>query len=124
MNPQSMLNLVTKFTNKYGVPITWEEVSPAERNAVGAVIAGASSITHNAKVLLLKEKYNPLNPSNFSIGIGGDFTRYILALPKIDLKKDMIVTDNHGMKWKLGIVDWFDVGGVSVAKQVSITEVM
>jgi len=122
MNPRNMINMVKKFTDQYGVTVTWQEQETTV-NSRGRPIEAESGIPKSAKVLILKEKYSPLQAIQVSTGLSQDYARYILALPDIDLKKDMVVTDAHNMKWKLGIVDWFDIAGVSVAKQAALTEV-
>jgi len=118
-----MIALVHRFTAQYGVTVTWQEQTE-EINSRGAVIAVNNGPMKSARVLLLKEKFTTLKSFTEVFGLTQDYTRYILTLPNVDIKKDIIITDNHGMKWKLGIVDWFDVGGVSVAKQASLLEVV
>jgi hypothetical protein len=123
MKAGSMIKLVKKFTKASGVMITYYEQEMGT-NSRGQPIPIGEPIQRTAKVLLIKEKYNPLQVINLAgIGLSQDYTRYIIALPGIPLKKDMIVTDNHNLKWKLGIVDWFDIGGKEVCTQVPITEV-
>ena len=122
MNAAGMINLVKKFTNKNGVKITWTEQTLVE-NSRGELVPSDTGVSKSATVLILKEKFNVLKPIETSVGISQDYSRYVFALPDVDIKKDMVITDNHGMKWKLGIVDWFDVGGVPVAKQSALTEV-
>jgi hypothetical protein len=123
MTPASILNMVKKYTDKYGVIVTWRE-SVASTNSRGKPVAGKSETDTSARVLLLKEKFSPLKITDTGvIGLGRDYTRYILALPEVALEKDMIITDNRAMKWKLGFIDWFDVGGVPVCKQTTLTEV-
>ena len=123
MKAQSMINTVKRYTDQYGVKITWNETL-AETNSRGKNAAGANSALKTARVLILKEKFNPLQPVINAMGLSHDYARYVLCLPDIDLKKDMVITDNHNMKWKLGIFDWFDVAGTPVAKQSALTEVM
>jgi hypothetical protein len=123
MNPQSMIDMVKRFTDQNGVNVTWQKPE-ITNNSRGMPVLNKSAITTSARVLLLKEKFNPLKVINTdAIGLGQDYTRYILALPEIEIEKDMVITDNHNMKWKLGIIDWFDVGGVPVCKQSALTEV-
>jgi hypothetical protein len=128
MNPQNMINMVKKFTNQYGVNVTWQELE-VTNNSRGIPVVNKSEITNSVKVLLLKEKFNPIKTTDMKIsdinviGLSQDYTRYIIVLPEINIKKDMVITDNHNMKWKLGVIDWFDVGGVSVFKQSALTEV-
>jgi len=122
MKPANAKDIVKKFLRNYGVPVTWVE-KVEETNSRGKVVLVDGTETKTATVLILKEKFNPLNPQLWAGGITQDYTRYVLALPDIPLAKDLVITDNHGMRWKLGIVDWFDVGGVSVAKQASLMEV-
>jgi len=122
MNPRSIINLVKRFTRQYGVKITWLE--PSETlNSRGVVVGDENDNEKSAIVLLLKERFNPLDPRSAVMGLTQDYTRYILTLPEIKIAKDVIITDNHGMKWKVGIVDWIDIGGTTVYKQASITEV-
>jgi hypothetical protein len=123
MKPVNMINIVKRFTTQYGVNVTWQEPE-ITTNSRGKPVTNKSETTKSAKVLLLKEKFNPMKIIDTGvIGLGQDYTRYILALPDVEIKKDMIITDNHNMKWKLGFIDWFDIGGVPVCKQSSLTEV-
>jgi len=123
MKAQNMINMVKRFTEQYGVNVTYQEFGN-ETNSRGRPINIENGIIKNAKVLLLKEKFNPLQVTESNIiGLTQDYTRYVITLPEINLKKDMVITDNHNMKWKLGVVDWFDVGGESVCKQAALTEV-
>ena len=115
--------LVSRFLRKYGREITWLK-QVEETNSRGKTVMADGTETVSATVLILKERFNPLNPQLGPVGITHDYTRYVLALPDVELRNGMVITDNHGMRWKLGIVDWFDVGGVSVAKQASLTEVV
>jgi hypothetical protein len=123
MNPQNMINMVKRFTDQYGVNVSWREPE-ITNNSRGIPVSDKSEITNSAKVLLLKEKFNSMKIIDTdSIGLSQDYTRYVLALPEIEIKKDMVITDNHNTKWKLGVIDWFDVGGVPVCKQSALTEV-
>lgn len=123
MTPSSMINMVERFTNQYGVHITWNEPVITFNSRNNPVSSNTGPIK-TAKVLLLKEKFNPMKVFDTGIiGLGQDHTRYIMALPDVDLKKDMVVTDNHAIKWKLGFIDWFDVAGTPVCKQATLTEV-
>lgn len=123
MKPQNMINMIKRFTDQYGVNITWQE-PVITNNSRGIPVENSTGKSKSEKVLLLKEKYNPMKVIDTNvIGLSQDYTRYILTLPEIEIKKDMVITDNHGMKWKLGFIDWFDIGGISVCKQSSLTEV-
>jgi len=123
MTPQSAMAMVRRFTDKYGVRITWQQMMRTE-NSRGIEIFEPSGSVQSAIVLILKEKFTVITSIEVSIGLSQDYTRYVLALPSVDLKKDMVITDSHGMKWKLGTVDWFDVGGVPVAKQAQLMGVI
>jgi len=123
MTPGSIINMVKRFTRQYGVKITWVELK-TEENSRGVLVTTESEIPMSATVLILKEKYSVLKAIQVAVGISQDYTRYVLTLPDVAIKKDMVITDNHGMTWKLGVVDWFDVGGVPVAKQASLLEVV
>jgi hypothetical protein len=123
MKAENMINMIKKFTDQYGVDVTWQEHEETI-NSRGKPINNKSQIIKSAKVLLLKEKFNSMKVIDTNaIGLSQDYTRYLLTLPEIDIKKDMAITDNHNIKWKLGFIDWFDVGGVPVAKQSSLTKV-
>ena len=122
MNARSMLDLVAGFTREYGVVVTYQE-QETELNSRGVPIVKQSDVIKSVKVLLLKEQFSVLKPIQTVAGLSQDYTRYIVTLPDVDIKKDMIITDNHNIKWKLGIVDWFDIGGVAVAKQASLIAV-
>jgi hypothetical protein len=123
MKAENIINMIKRFIKQYGVDIKWNE-QEMQKNSRGRATASNTEIIKSAKVLLLKEKFNPLQVINTdAIGLGQDYTRYLLAFPEVGIKKDTVITDNHNMKWKLGIVDWFDVGGVPVAKQSALIEV-
>ena len=122
MRPETMLSLLKRFTQDHGVIVSWKEASE-EINSSGVTVTSGNGEIITAKVLLLKERFNALKSLEAVSGVSHDYTRYILTLPEIDIRKDVVITDNHGIKWKLGIVDWFDIGGVSVAKQAKLMEV-
>ena len=123
MNAKNMINMVKRYIKQDGVNVTWNEVETV-KNSRGIETANKTSEVKFAKVLLLKEKFNPLQIIDTNIiGLSQDYTRYILTLPETDIKKDIVITDNHGMKWKLGVVDHFDIGGVFICKQSALTEV-
>jgi len=124
MKPQSIIDMVKKFTDLYGVDVTWQEPVTLTNSRVKPINTNNSDTTKTAKVLLLKEKFNPMKIIDTGvIGLSQDYTRYLLVLPEVEIMKDLVITDNHNMKWKLGFIDWFDVGGVPVCKQVSLSEV-
>jgi len=123
MKAENMIAMIQKFTDQYGVEVTWK-VSETRLNERGVKVKTSNEIIKSAKILLLKEKFNPMKVFDTGvIGLSQDYTRYLLTLPAIELEKDMIITDNHNMKWKLGFIDWFDIGGEPVCKQISIMEV-
>jgi len=123
MTAATAATMVKKFTAKYGVVVTWNEPGE-ETNSRGVTVFAPSLVTRSAKVLLLKEKFSVLKSMQAAIGLTQDYTRYVLTLPCVEIKKDLVITDNHGAKWKVGVVDWFDIGGKAVAKQASLTEVV
>ena len=120
MKPENVINMIKRFTDSYGVTVFYNE-QVVTLNSRGREVTSNTGDTKTVKVLLLKEKINLLQEINTeAIGLTQDYSRYILTLPEIDIKKDMIITDNHGMKWKLGIIDWFDIGETVVAKQAPL----
>jgi hypothetical protein len=126
-NPQgriaNFINLVKEKTNQYGVDITWNENRKVE-NDRGVTIKEETDIVKSAKVLLLKEKFNPTQVINTgAIGLSQDYSRYIITLPEIEIEKDLVIIDNHNRKWKLGFIDYYDIGGIVICKQASLTEV-
>ena len=124
MMSQRMIDMIKRFTDKYGVEIKWNEQG-VTTNSRGVEIPINKSEIKTERVLLLKEQYNPLKVLDTGvIGLSQDYARYLLTLSDIDIKKDLIITDSHNRKWKLGAIDWFDVGGVPIAKQSALTEVM
>jgi len=123
MTSANIIKLIKRFTDQYGVFVTWIEPEKIV-NSRGVETFTQNNLMKTAKVLLLKDKFNPLQVINTGIiGLGQNYTRYILTLPEIEIKKDLVITDNHEMKWKLGVVDWFDIGGIPVCKQAALTEV-
>jgi len=124
MKPESIIKMVKNKIDQYGVTVSWQKIV-TKNNSRGRPIDETTDEKIYAKVLLMKEKYNPLQIMDSKIiGLTQDFTRFILTLPDVEIMKDLIITDNHEKKWKLGIVDWFDIGGVPVCKQSALTEVL
>ena len=123
MKAESMIEMVKRFTKQYGVDVSWQEQTVTNNSRGKPVVTNDGKIK-SAKVLLLKDKFDPLKIIDTNVfGLSADYSRYILTLPEIEIMQDMIITDNHNMKWKLGIIDWFDVGGTPVCKQSRLTEV-
>jgi hypothetical protein len=124
MKPENIINMVKKYTDEYGVNVTWNETETIN-NSRGIPVSNKTSETKSAKVLLLKEKISPIQVINTNaIGLSQDYARYILTLPDIEIEKDTAITDSHNRKWKLGIIDYFDIGGVPVCRQASLLEVI
>jgi hypothetical protein len=123
MKAERIINMIKGKTDEYGVTVSWQDTKVTKNSRRVTTTENTGEIK-SFKVLLLKEKFNLLQviDSN-SIGLTQDYARYILTLPDIPILKDLIITDNHNKKWKLGIVDWFDIGGVAVLKQSALTEV-
>jgi len=123
MKAENIIAMVKRFTDQYGVNVSWQN-KEIKTNSRGIKIEETNGEIKSFKVLLLKEKFNPLQVIDTGVfGLSQDYTRFILTLPDIEIVKDLIITDSHKRKWKLGIVDWFDIGGVTVAKQATLTEV-
>jgi len=124
MKPQNIINIIKRYTSQYGINITWQETETTI-NSRGKTVDSKTEIIKTAKVLLLKEKYNPVQIiSTNIIGLSQDYARYVLTLPDIEIKKDMVITDSHNRKWKLGAIDWIDIGDIPVCKQSLLTEVV
>jgi hypothetical protein len=122
MTAKSIIEIIRKYTRSYGIIITWKE--PAQTtNSRGVPVLGQAGEDKQAKVLFIKEKYNLMKDVVMALGLQHDHSRYLLTLPDVAIQKDLTITDNHNQKWKLGPVDWFDIGGVPVCKQVPLTEV-
>jgi hypothetical protein len=123
MKAVNVINLVKKFTAAYGVEITWRE-PVITLNSRGIPVKSGEGEERKASVLILKDKFTLLKPINADgFGISFDYGRFILAVPEVDIKKDLIITDAQGGKWKLGVVDYLEIGGVPVVKQVMLLEV-
>jgi hypothetical protein len=123
MNAENMINMVNRYIKQDGVNVTWNEIETV-RNSRGIAISNKTSEIKSAKVLLLKEKFNLLQVIDTDvIGLSQNYTKYILMLPEVEMVKDTVITDNHNMKWKLGVVDWFDIGDIFIFKQAALTEV-
>jgi len=123
VKPESIIKLVKEKTEQYGIVINWN-ASEAAVNSRGRSVLNNNGEVKSAKVLLLKEKFAPLKIIDANtIGLSQDYARYLLTLPEVEIKKDMVITDNHDRKWKLGFIDWFDISGVPVCKQTTLTEV-
>jgi len=123
MNAKNMINMVNRYIKKDGVNVTWNE-NETVKNSRGIAISNKTSEIKSAKVLLLKEKFNLLQVIDTDvIGLSQNYAKYILMLPEVEIVKDTVITDNHNMKWKLGVVDWFDIGDIFIFKQAALTEV-
>ena len=118
----SMLNMVKSFIREYGIYVSWQEPI-VEKNSRGEDVLSAGDQKVTAKVLFLKERFNPMKAAAAAVGLSHDHSRYIIALPEIKIRKDLIITDSHGIRWKLGPVDWIDIAGKPVAKQAPLQEV-
>jgi len=118
----SMLDMVKSFTKIYGIQITWQE-PVIEMNSRGEEVPSSGDKTVTAKVLFLKERFNPMKAIMASIGLSHDHSRYLITLPEVNITKDLVITDNHGIRWKIGPVDWIDIAGKPIAKQASLLEV-
>lgn len=122
VRPRQAKALVARFLRKYGRKITWR-ARVEKTNSRGIAVAADGEETERAAALLLKERFSPLDPKSGLAGLTQDYARYVLALPDVALQRDMVIADDSGMRWRLGIVDWFDVGGVTICKQASLTPV-
>ena len=122
MTAQSIIALVRKFVQGYGVSVSWYGAETV-LNSRGVPITQPGTTLLTERVLLLKERYNPINDGTIPVGMGPDLTRYIMALPDSRIKKGDVVTDGHGDKWRLGSVDWFDISGTPVCKQTPVERV-
>ena len=122
MTPESAKGIVIKFIQKAGVEIQWRK-SVTTLNSRGVTITHPGNEVVTERVLLLKEKFNPLHSTVAPIGTVLDTARYIMCLPDVQLAKDDIVTDSHGNNWRLDAPDWFDVNGEPVCKQVPVMRV-
>jgi len=119
----SMLNMVKSFTKMYGVQISWQE-PVLEKNSRGKEVLSNGDETVTATVLFLKERFSAMKTIlASSIGLSHDHSKYLITLPEVNITKDLIITDHHGIKWKLGPVDWIDIAGSPVAKQAALLEV-
>jgi hypothetical protein len=124
MNAKPFKDMLKRFVKSSGINITWTE-KKIELNSRGVPVATGVELNFEGRVLFLKEKYNPLVPLNKdNIGLIADYTRYLLCAPDIKIRKDLVIKDSHDRKWKLGIIDWFDIGGITVAQQAALTEVL
>ena len=122
MTSGSVIALVKKSVAKYGVTVSWKEAI-MELNSREELVTLPGSNTITEKILLLKEKYNPIRDGNMSVGMVPDLARYILALPDSRILPEIVVTDQHGDKWRLGPIDWFDIAGTAVCKQCPVERV-
>ena len=122
MTPNSVKAMVTGFIEKYGVEIEWRK-SVTEINSRGVPVTHPGSTVVKERVLLLKERFNPISSTEAPIGATLDTTRYIFCLPDVPLERDDIITDSHGNSWRLDAPDWFDVNGEPVCKQAPVQRV-
>jgi len=123
MNPDEIIEMIKGMTLEYGVNVTWQS-NAVKTNSRGIKIEETNGEIKSAKVLLLKEKFDPLKPIDSGVfGLTQEYARFIIVLPDVEIMKDLIITDNHNKKWKLGIVDWFDIAGKEIMKQSALTEV-
>jgi len=122
MTARNAINTVKRFTAQYGTLVSWEEFEEVE-NSRGINITQKTGKMVNAKLLLMSEKWSVLKPLIETFGLSQDYTKYLLVLPDINLKKDMVIIDNNYQKWKIGIIDTKDIAGVPIFKQINLIEV-
>lgn len=121
MTAQAATAMVIRAMKKFGVRITWK-VPLQEYNSRGVLVNTESEMERSAIVLLLKERFSVLKSLETVVGLSHDYTRYLITLPSIDIKQGTIITDNHDKLWKVGVVDWVDVAGKPVFKQMQLIE--
>jgi len=122
MTAAGVKSMVERNTRKYGITITWPE-QIMELNSRGIPVPTEGEAVKSARVILIQDKYSPLNAMGTSFGISVDMTRYLITLPNVEIKKDMIITDNHGQQWRVGFVNHADVAGITAAKWAYVTDV-
>jgi len=115
--------MVKRCTDQYGVTVSWQKTE-GKTNSRGKPIDEANGEIISAKVLLLKEKFSLVQITDSGVfGLTQDYAKFVITLPEIEIMKDLIITDNHGRKWKIGVVDPIDIGEIIVMKQAPLTEV-
>jgi hypothetical protein len=123
MNVASRARLVKRMVHEYGVVCTWERHALID-NGIGTLVPDDSTVaTLSARLLLLTQNSNPKQWISAPGGLSIDYSKYVMALPDVDVQKDDVITDNHGNQWKVGMPDVIDVKGVIIAKQAVITRV-
>jgi len=123
MTAQSVQQLLIKFTQQYGINVTWKRYSLVD-NGYGQMINDFSSppIIKNAMVLIIKEKYSVLKNIDGIIGLVQDPTKYLLIIPSIDIKADDELTDSFGNVLKVGPLDPIPVGNQIGLLQAPLTK--
>ena len=122
MNAARIRATVKKNIAKYGVDVEWPE-PVTEINSRGVSVTRPGATMLRDRVILLKERFNPINSVAAPMGTTLDTARYIICLPETKLEKDVVITDAHGRRWRLDEPDWFDIKGVPVCKQAPVIQV-
>ena len=123
MNLRNMKNLVAKNVRTFGQEVKWTEFPLVEGERDNMVPDTSNPVNKSARVIIVKEKYSPISSFSSQIGLNFDATKYLICLPEVELKKNMIITDSLGQKWKTDVVETWDIAAAPVAKISSLTEV-
>jgi hypothetical protein len=57
------------------------------------------------------------------VGLSIDKAKYIMTLPIVDIRKDDVITDNLGQRWKAAPIETFELNGIVICKQAAVSEV-
>jgi hypothetical protein len=116
MNSVSISKTVKRMIKENGVVCHWNRYLTHDNGYGTEIMDTDSAVPLYAKVLLLNQSDNPKYDAIVSTGLSANFTKYVLMLPDIDMRKDDIITDNFGFKWTVGTFDYIAVGTKKVAK--------
>ena len=102
--------------------ICWNPMIEQEDSRGDKIMVPGEQV-QTAKVLFIKERFNPLREIAAVMGITADPGRYLITLPEIRILKNTIITIiGDGSKWKAGTPDLFDIAGQKIAWQIALTE--
>jgi hypothetical protein len=122
MNAADALRMLRENLERHGETVSWTERAEGT-NSRGRPASAEGTEPRSAKVLMLKSRRGPYGYVGGPAGLTQDCPRYIYALPETGLRKDTVLTDGNGDRWRLGPVDTTKLGGTAVALTAGLTRV-
>ena len=122
MNAADALRMLRENLDKHGETVSWTERAEGV-NSRGRRTTTEGTEPRSARVLMLKSRRGPYGFVGGPAGLTQDCPRYLYALPETGLRKDTILCDGRGDRWKVGPVDTTKLGGTAVALAAGLTRV-